>query len=228
MKKFFVFIGLIAFTAMYVLNSCQSENSDDVNQDRIFCAYQLYYNANEDKTYAQAQFRFGNVTGTLLELSTPSEVRFNGDLLTFKSALAYYENEYAGFVQSGTFTWKDTQGNEFSNTITITPVDYPANLDTIPRDAAYELFWVGDSLSANHSVVLTANGVLEGDAFIVTQSNLNAKSIILPLNKLQQMGQGQGTLWMDRYYTLDLQEQTSAGGTIKGVYRPVNKQLYFD
>lgn len=228
MKKNLFFSVLLAIFAMYIMTACDSENSDDVNQDRIFCEYELFYNANEDKTYARAVFKFGNILGTLLELSSPSEVRFNGDLLTFQPALAYYEKSYAGFVQSGTFVWKDTQGNEFTNTISITPIDFPASLDTIPRNAAYELFWVGDSLSANHSVILTANGVNEGDAQVFTQTQLNSKSIILPLNKLQLIAHGPGTLWFDRLYKPALQQQTSAGGMLTGRYRPINKTVFFD
>jgi hypothetical protein len=228
MKKSIIFLGIASIVAMFIVSSCARENSDDVNQDRIYCEYELFYNANEDKTYARAIFKFGNALGTLLELSDPSEVKFNGDLLTFKTALAYYEKDYAGFIESGTFEWTDADGNTFSNSISITEIAYPAVLDTIHRDAAYELFWLGDSLSANHSVILTANGEDEGDAQIFTQTNVNSKSIILPLNQLQQIGQGPGTLWMDRYYKPGLTQQTSAGGVIRAVYRPVNKQLYFN
>lgn len=217
-----------ALMLILLVTSCVRENSVDVNQDRIHTAYELYYNANQDKTYAQAVFKFSNAAGTNLELTSPSEVTFNGDVLSFKSGLAYYEKEYAGLVDTGTFVWKDTDGNEYTNTIHINMIDYPAVLDTIPRDAAYELFWQGDSLNANESVVLTVNGVLEGDAQIFYQSNINATSIILALNQLQNLGQGQGTLWMDRFYEPVLTEKTSAGGTIKGHYRPINKTAYLD
>lgn len=229
MKKLILFLGILSFMAgMYLMYSCQSEVSDDVNQDRIYCEYELSYNANQDKTYAKAIFKFGNALGTLLQLSAPSEVRFNGDLLTFNNVLAYYEKSYAGFINTGTFSWKDTQGNEYNNIVNITTIDYPAGLDTIPRTSAFELFWVGDSLSANQSVVLQANGQLEGDYQIFTQTNLNSTSIIMNLNQLQQLGHGSGTLWMDRIFSSNLQQQTSAGGIIRGIYRPVNKQVYFD
>jgi len=211
-----------------LISSCAREESIDVNQDKIHTAYELFYNANEDKTYARATFKFSNALGTNLQLTSPSEVRFNGDILTFKTALAYYEKEYAGKIDSGTFKWKDTNGAEFENTITFKDINYPANLDTIARNAAYELFWVGDSLGANEKVILTVNGVLEGDAQIFTQDNVNATSIILGLNQLQILGQGQGTLWMDRLYEPTLVQKTSAGGTITGHYRPINKSVYLN
>lgn len=227
MKNYKLFIVILFAIIATTIISCEREDSADVNQDRIYTKYELFYNANEDKTYARAIFRFGNALGTLLELSEPSQVSFNGDVLSFKPALAYYEKEYAGFIESGTFTWQDTEGVTYINTATINNLDFP-EIDTIPRNAAFELFWVGDSLSSNEVVTLTANSVLEGDAQLFTQSNINAKSIILELNKLQILGQGNGTLLMERHYNPQLEEKTGAGGEITGRYRPVNKEVYFD
>lgn len=218
---------LISFIA-FMFYSCEREDSADVNQDRIHTTYELFYNASEDKTYAIAVFRFGSATGKLLELSEPSIVKFNDDVLTFKPVFAEYKRDYAGFIESGTFKWTDTEGNTFSNTVSIETIDFPTGLDTIPRNAAFELFWVGDSLSQYHSVVVTANSVLEGDLQVFTQSNLHSKSIILALNKLQQLGQGTGTMWMDRNYKPPIIEKTGAGGNLIGRYRPINKEVYFD
>lgn len=223
LTTFFIGLGLL------LLNSrCAKENSSDVNQDRIYTAYELYYNANEDKTYARASFRFGNPTGTLLELTDSSEIRFNNDVLSFKPALVYYEKEYAGFVNSGSFSWKNTEGHVFTNSIEIHSINYPLILDTINRNASYEMFWLGDSLLANESVTLTINGILEGDAQIFNQLNVNSKSIILAMNRLQLLGQGNGQLWLDRTYSPNLQQKTSAGGAIISKYRPVNKQVYLN
>jgi hypothetical protein len=225
MKAIFLIISIL-FSIVFS-TSCERESSEDVNQDRIYTDYELFYNANEDKTYARATFRFGSATGTLLELASPSEVLFNNELLSFKPALAYYEKDFAGFIESGTFTWRDVDEVEFSNEINIVDIDFPTDLDTISRDEAFELFWIGDSLSANQSVILTANGVLEGDAQIINQTNINSNSIIIPLNKLQVLGQGNGTLWLDRIYNPSIIQKTSAGGNITGRYRPINKTVYF-
>jgi hypothetical protein len=226
MKKKTNFLWIIIVITLFSVSSCHKENSEDVNQNRIYASYEVFYNANEDKTYARASFRFGNATGTLLELTSPSEVRFNNELLSFKPALVYYEKDFAGMIQSGSFQWKDTDGNSFTNSINFHPINYPANIDTIHRNAAYEFFWQGDSLVANELVTLTINGVLEGDAQIFTQTNINSKSIILAMNRLQLLGEGQGQLWLDRNYSPALTEKTSAGGTINARYRPVNKTVY--
>lgn len=219
---------LIGLSFLFLFSSCEKENSSDVNQDRIYTAYELFYNANEDKTYARASFHFGSMTGTLLELTDSSEVRFNNDVLNFKPALAYYEKEYAGFINSGSFTWKNTEGNVYTNSISVHSVNCPLNIDTINRNAAFEMFWLGDSLSINESVTLTIESVLAGDAQMFNQSNVNSKSIILSMNKLQLLGQGNTHLWFDRIYSPTIQEKTSAGGAIICKYRSINKQVYLN
>jgi len=229
MKKIvslFFLLVIIAGIATH-LTSCKSEPSSDVNQDKIYTEYELYYDANQDKTYARAWFKFSNITGTLLELASPSEVTFNGDVLTFNSTLAYYEKEYAGKISSGTFVWTDTQGITKTNSISMTTIDYPAVMpDTIPQDNSYALFWVGDSLSANHHVILTVTAQInESTLQIFYQDDLNSKSIILAKNKLQLLPVGGIHLYMDRTYSPALTQQTTAGGTIKGRYRPDNKLI---
>lgn len=212
--------------AFIFLSSCHKENSSDVNQSRIYATYELSYNADDDITYAYASFRFGDITGTLLELTTPSEVRFNNQVLNFNSSLAYYEKSFAGFIQSGTFTWKDTEENTFNNTIEIHTIDYPVLLDTIYRDAAFEFFWNGDSLGVNEIVSLSIKNISEDDSQLFYQSNINEKSIILAMSKLLLLEEGQGQLWIERKYSPLLLEKTSAGGSISSRYRPINKDVY--
>ena len=215
---------LIAFYFM-ASTGCLRESSEDVNQDKIHTEYELYYDANADKTYARAIFKFGNIVGTLLELSDSSQVSFNGQVLTFKQALSYYEREFPGFVQSGTFVWIDTEGNTFSNIININPIGYPSNLDTVSRNQNFELVWTGSALADKENVTLTVNGENEADLQIFFQDDLNSQSIILDKNKLQNLGAGPGKMYLDRRYMPPLQQKTSAGGLLTGRYRPDNKSI---
>ncbi len=218
---------LATVVALVVLsNSCrEAEASVDVNQDRIFTYYELYYNQNTDKTTAIARFTFGDALGTPLELSTGATVTANGQSLAFK-AWNNYELELAGNVDSVTFEYTDMDGNTFRNTLNQVEIAYPANLDTIPRNAAYDLIWQGPALQADEKVIVTVNGINEGDARIFEQNSAGATNIILDKNKLEQMGQGTGTIWMDRVYSPAIQESPSAGGTTKSKYRPSNATVY--
>ena len=228
MKKIILFLVVLAVMSLK-FSGCKTENSEDVNQDRIFTVYELFYNANEDVTYANARFRFGNVTGTLLELSDPSFVEFNGQQLDYKPALAFYQLKMAGYIDSGMFHWEDTDGKAFENTIKIHEIFHNDTITAIDKDAAYEYFWKGDPLAADETATLTINGKFEGDARIFVNNSLGSKSIILQKNKIEQLPANEkATLWLDRTYQPDLTEKTGAGGLIFGKYRPENVEVLFE
>lgn len=206
----------------FMFHSCKKENSDTVDQDKIWAYYEVYYDKNQDKTYARATFKFSNALGTNLQLSAPAAVSFNGETLIFQDALAYYEKQYAGFVSGGTFSYTDKDNHTFVNSISgIRAIDFPA-IDTIHTANSYTLNWVGDSLSANESVSLWLDGINQNNIEFFFQSNINSQSMILAANQLQRLGNGNGTGWMERVYAPAIQSVTSAGGEIKGKYKAQN------
>ncbi len=220
---------LILFSlALLGLSSCIREDSDAVDQDRIFTEYELFYDANSDKTFARATFKFSNIFGTKLELVSPSTVTFNGEILTFNAVLAYYEKEYAGLVDNGTFQWTDTQGNTFTNSINFTSIDYPDGITSISRDESFELNWEGSALMEKENVTLVINGENELDAQTFFTNDIDAQSIILDKSKLERLGAGEGTVFMDRRKQPDLVEKTNAGGIIIGRYRPENLSVMIE
>lgn len=224
MKKItsLLLIAVIVAGFISLFTACKSEPSSDVNQDKIYTEYTLYYDGNADKTYARASFKFSNIAGTLLQLDNPSEVTFNGDVLTFNSTLAYYEKEYSGLISSGTFVWTDLNGTSYTNSITMKPIAFPAVIDSINKDSSYELPWVGDSLSTDESVTLTmVDASLSPQVFY--QNDINSQSIILAANQLALLLDGSATLNYDRYYKPALAQQNTAGGLITGRYRPPQK-----
>ena len=211
----------IVITVMH-FSSCKKEDSDTVDQDKIWAYYEVYYDKNQDKTFARATFKFSNSLGTNLELKSPAVVRFNGDQLTFQTALAYYEKQYAGFVSAGTFGYTDLDNHTFNNSITgIKPIAFPM-IDTIHTANSFTLNWVGDSLRAGESVNLWLDGINQNNSEFFYQNNLNSHSIICAANQLQNLGNGTGTGWMERVLAPSIQSTTSAGGEIKGKYKALN------
>ena len=211
---------LLTLTVAF-LSGCEREPSDAVDQDAIYTEYEIFYNQNEDKSYARATFKFSNILGTKLELADGAEVSFNGDVLSWKPALAYYEKEYAGFVNTGTFTYVDLDGNTFQNTATVEEIAYPEGFETLDRSAAFELTWPGSALSDSGDVTVVVNGENEGDAQTFFTSTDGANSIIFGVDKLSQLGEGPGTVYMDRRNYGD-HNGTSRGGYVVGRYRPTN------
>lgn len=202
------------------LQSCESEASDTVVQDRIFAEYELFYNANEDKTYARTTFHFGNLTGTRLELSNPSTITFNGEPLDWRPVLAYYELALPGRV-AGTFVWTDTDGNTFTNAASLPTFAYSNPPSTIVRDSATTLNWQ-EALAVNENVAVVVNGQNEADAQTFVTTTSGATSIILDRARLQNLGDGPGTVFLDRRRLPVNLEATSAGAILTERVRPVN------
>jgi hypothetical protein len=220
-------IILFFLMATLVFSSCQRESSADVNQDRIYTFYELVYNADEDITYARAWFKFGSATGTQLELAAPSQVTFEGDKLTFKPLLAFYEKSYAGYKSTGAFVFEDTEGKSYTNSISIKPVQFGAVPDTVLRNAALSVPWTGDVLGEKEYVGVWINGENEGDAQAAATIDQGSSAVIVAANKMSKVGAGPGQIYMERRYGPALSEKTGAGGDINGVYRPKKKNVVF-
>lgn len=218
-SKILSIIAVVIFFA-----SCDSELSSDVNQDRIFTKYILVYDSEQDMTYARAWFNFGKETGTHLELSDPSYVSFNGNNLEFQRTLAYYEDEMAGLVSSGTFHWEDTDSKAFDNSIELTPIAFPSVLTEIDGNKSFTLKWDGDALGDNEYVAVVINGEFEGDLFGIYEDGKGSNSIVIPKSELSDLPKNkEATVWMEFGSHPDLTEETGAGGKIIGKYRVMKK-----
>lgn len=201
------------------LISCAKENSNDVNQDRIYAEYELRYDANTDKTYASAIFRFGNATGTQLELSDPSTITFNGDAIPFDPVFSYYRKEYSGNITSGTFVFTNTEGTSFTNAVTNPrTVAFPA-IDTIHNANSYTLTWIGDSVVSNEHMDMWMDGPQQNNAEFFTQYTLNTHNLVLAANQLQNLGIGATTCTLERTWETSAGSVTGAGGKVRAKYK---------
>ena len=215
---------LLAFGLFAGLYSCNVEDSGDVNQDKIWTHYELFYNANDDKTVAVARFRFGGPTGTLLELNENASVSYNGNEMEYNIWYLGHAFEMAGFVDSGTFVYEDLDQLIFTNTVM--PYDtiaFPEDFDTIYNSQSNSLAWDGNPLAPNETVGLFVGSWTWGDDALYIQSADNATDIVLGANQLSNVPVGPSTLFMDRWTEVDVAEGTSEGGVVIGKYRAANK-----
>jgi hypothetical protein len=223
--SFNVFRMLLCVFGITSFVSCAKENSDDVNQDRIYAEYELYYDKNTDKTYASAIFRFGSATGTQLELTAPSDVKFNNDVIPFDPVFSYYLKEYSGRITSGTFTFTDTDGLIFTNPVSsMRTIAFPA-MDTIHSSNSYTLTWVGDSVVANERAELWMDGPLQNNAELFIQYTLNTNNFVLGANRLQALGVGTTACTLERIWETTATGVTGAGGKVRFKYRALNASV---
>lgn len=221
--------AMIASLAVVSLFSCQSEPSSDVNQDKIYVEYELFYDKNQDKTYASAIFKFSNASGTQLKLDSPAELKFNNEVVPYDQTFAYYRKEYAGLVSSGTFTYKDVNGTVYTNSATIASEISNPDIDTITRDGAFTYSWIGNNLAANETIGLVIGNMINtGNFQVFLQNSVQSNSLVLPLSQLNQLPVGSSYTQLDRQIETNAAQATSVGGKVRGKYRGTNKTLYID
>lgn len=227
MKKGIYFSLLLA--AGLSIMGCKKEDSDTVDQDKIYTKYILEYNSNQDVTYVRSHFQFSNATGTKLELVDPAQVTANGDIMPFKQALAYYETEINGVASSVDFEYTDTEENVFNNTVNMVPsIDFDGTLDTLSRSSNYMLEWVGDPVQTGEVVTVTIDGNGQGDAQVFTQAGVGATSINLTQDQLGNLGLEDATFYIRRAKTVNASEVTSAGGTKTARYDGTPISVYIE
>src|SRR5689334_3375797 len=212
---------VVAGLAALSLAACQmAEQSVNVNQSRIWTDYELHYDANTDLTTAKATFRFGSSLGTPLELTAPSEVRFNGELLArqvqFGTGLVSYERTFSGQVTSGTFRFVDTEDEAYSNTVTLRPVAFPASVGPIDNDGSYAFEWVGSSLAAGEQVDVTLWRLDSGGASLAVfpQTQDGAHGVVMDALQLRNVAPGEVSLKMERRWSGTPARTPDAGGKL--------------
>lgn len=222
MKK--LLFGMIG--AVLVLTaSCAKEDSSDVNQNKIYCDYELFYNQNDDKTHAVARFRFGGPTGTLLELSDTSGayVTFNDDTLAYNVWYGGHHKEYAGQIEGGSFTYTNTNGTVYVNEVPAgESIAYPAEFDTIRKSVAETLVWEGTALSANQHVGLFVGSWTWGEDALFFNDADGATEIVMGVLQKEDLALGTSTVYLDRSTATDIAEGTLEGGRIRYKYRCTN------
>jgi hypothetical protein len=228
MKTILKKLSIVSVFGMSFFTSCEKPaDSKDVNQDKIYGEYELFYDKNTDKTYASAIFKFNSGVGTPLQLTAPSEIKFNSDLIPYDPIFGYYRKEYAGQINSGTFNFKDVNAVVYSNVVNLSKVINNPTIDTIRRTGAYTYTWVGDSVIQNELIGLTIGNVANPlNLQVFLQNTLNSKNIVLPLTQLNQLPVGMSYCQLDRQIEAAATGTTSAGGKIRGKYRGLNKNLY--
>ena len=219
---------VIILAGIVCLSSCDVEDSADVNQDRIYSVYEVFYNSNTDKTWVIARFRFGGPTGTLLELNDPASVSFNGDELPYNPVFLGHYKEFAGRLNSGEFIYTNVDGATFTNSVsTGTTISFPSGLETISKSNAFNLEWEGTSLSEDEVVGLFVGSWTWGQDAAFLQTNEGANGLELGTTQLDNLPDGQTTIFMDRSIIKTVTQGTSEGGIVRNVYRAENINVDF-
>ena len=224
MKKS-IYLSLIVLIGTLIFSACQKEDSSDVNQDKIYTVYELFYNANSDKTVAVSRLRFGSPTGTLLELSGSSGVTFNGDVLPYSVIYSGHAKEYAGKISTGTFIYTDTENQTYTNsTPSMDTLSFPVDFDTIVKTQANTMTWIGSPLGANERASFFVGSWTWGQDALFLALN-GSTNIVMGVNQMTNLALGTSTCYIDRVNEISVTQGTSEGGVIRTRYRPINASV---
>lgn len=217
------FLFGVTLGVVTIFSSCEPEDSADVNQDRIYTDYELFYNENSDVSRLLASFRFGtSLLGTVLELEDPAGVTFNGREMPYETFLLGHSIEEAGQVTSGSFVYTNVDGEVLTNSLPgYNEIAFPSDLEEISKQSAFELVWEGPALVANEDVSVFVGGFDTEDALFFTDTD-GATSIVLGRDELERLTLGENTFYMERALRVDPDETPEAGGRMRVRYRTEN------
>jgi len=223
MKKGIWILSVIISAALF---SCTGESAGDVNQDRIYTEYEQFYNSNTGTTTVIARFRFGGPLGTLLELDSTDNVKFNGDDLPYSIFWGAHVKEYVGNIAPGTFVYTNLDGNVFTNTVPVyEAIDFPSSFNELSKSTPYDFQWVGTALSQNQEVGVYVGTWGWGDDTWNFTNSVGATNMIFGLNSLSNLTLGSATVFLDRATKSTNIQGTSKGGVIRGKYRAPNRTV---
>jgi hypothetical protein len=209
-----------------VFTSCTGESAGDVNQDRIYTEYEQFYNSNTGTTTVIARFRFGNALGTILELDSTDNVKFNGDDLPYSIFWGAHVREYVGNIAPGTFVYTNLDGNVFTNTVpTFETIDFPSNFTELSRSTPYDFQWTGTALGQNQEVGVFVGSWAWGDDTWNFTNSVGATNMVFGINSLSNLPLGTSTVYLDRTTRKSNIQGTSRGGVIKGKFRAPNRVI---
>lgn len=215
MKRIVIQVVLVGFLLSLIgLSACHREDSEDANQDRIYTLYELMYDANEDETTIRATFRLGGPLDSKLTLSEGSSVTFNGEEMSLNGFYAYYQTKLTGEVLEGTFVFTDLNGTSYTNDISISSIDFPADMPDIVKSEAYTFDWIGNTVQDNEEVTFSIDGPQESDTYNETENQIGAGTMELTQYKTNSFSTGASILSIERSYETENLSAPSVGGKI--------------
>jgi hypothetical protein len=202
---------------------CGGEDSSSVKQDRIFTQYWLYYDANTDVTYARATFRLGHALGTVLELTAPAQVVFNGKALSFSAFPGWHEAQFPGRVV-GTFQYTNVDSQRFDVEIAALPDVAAQPALTLAPGKTVTFAWQGPAVQKDERIEVIVTGENKLDFSVIEQRGVGATDVVIPADKTQRFN-AQGWLGLRRTLESKPQAAPAAGGTVWATTQPKDARV---
>lgn len=219
--------------SVFVFAACSSNeigDSKDVAQDKIYQYYSISYHEGDTNAEIFCQFRFAGEDGTTLVLNSPSQLQFDGKILTVDSSSvsgAYYKTTVpvGQFYGRHSFAFTSTEGKKLENSFDFAAfklVNIPA---TVSRQQAFNLNFDTAALQPGDNIDISANNT--DSSFSISHTTTDGTAIVIPAKELKRQKGNELTLEVTLYRKISLQQSTVEGGEIVIVYalQPVKIKL---
>lgn len=214
--------------AVLFFSACKREESVNIDQNRIYAAYAFTFDADKNKSTATATFRLDNSSGKKLELSYPARVDFNGEILSWRNALGYYEISRSGNEGAGSFNYFDLDDHTFSNEVSsLNAIEIPFGLTNISQSGNFFLPWTGAALQSGETIKVTISGGAQSISKSWTIGTVGSTHIILNQSKLDDLVIGTAVLRIERESSKIVGQSNLSGGRLTSKYlsRKVNVNI---
>lgn len=213
-------LPILCLLSVFALAACRQTETENLKQDRIFCQYEMEYQATPDQTTVRSYFKNRNANGSRLQLSAPSTVYFDADGLGFDDFCNCHQRVYSSRRDTGVFTWTDTDAIVYRNTANLTSlnIDFPTNFNQISQNGDFVFAWQGAALAADETISLTLEATASNDKHTASTTTDNATTLRISSETLASLPVGEYRCTLSRSRQVNAEEKTDAGGTVKVQY----------
>ncbi|TVQ79187.1 MAG: hypothetical protein EA369_05345 [Bradymonadales bacterium] len=212
--------GLICSVLLAACGSDQIVLSSLVEAEDVYQRYTVSYNASHNETVVQAEFRVLDLSGASVELESPSEVSHDSLKLKLKflSGAAIYEAISPSEILSHSFSYLANDGQSFSNSLTLTSIDFPADLEEISRSETWNLVWLGPAIQENEQIRILLRDQ-SGKSVNRIFNQQGESSLQIEVSDLLSLQAGNLLVELERRRSQELAQARSAGGQRISIYR---------
>ena len=199
-----------------LLVSCKKD-SEAVNQDEIYQAYEISYNEGTNQTTFTANFYLKANGGKRLKLTGGSIVTVNGTTMIRNGST--YSRSFNGYLESGEFVFTDAEGKQFTNSIQYE--NYVQNDLSNSLSRNLDCYWqfVGPYVNNGETVSVSIRNQDSGGGTATGSTSQNGAYFVrITANQMNQLTAGFATVTTTRSSISSSGDWTKAGGNKKSEY----------
>lgn len=220
MKPLLILLAALPFVAC----STATEKCTSVNQDRIHQSLSASYTKSDNSTQASARFRFGDGTGTTLEMDGNCNIT-HGSITLSKSTFlgTSYSGDATGFVANHTFIFTDNNSKTFTNSSTIREIAFARSAPTTVSRTGTTTVTFSPALETGETAYL----YLVGQKTNVSGYSdvLGSTTVTISESDKKDFPLGTAEIYLQLIKSPSLTEKTSTGGSFTTSYENAHESV---